>query len=224
MLVRLDFLVRHPIRGRRNFALSLATFILGGITVGLFVFLVASRPYSPSNPQPISVVEVIDYTELRRQLIVSSPAPLGAMRVEFDGTVDDVETSARTWETTANSLPDALTVRLSVEEFLSRDRGVLTIDAPSPVDRIAVRFESDEPMVIYDVDFPFRMASDRRSAEVFIGLRPPLPLVINYTIGQGTDASIRIESEGGAHPGQLGISRARSQVVTRLVVRTRLST
>ncbi|HKJ86543.1 MAG TPA: hypothetical protein VKA06_10735, partial [Spirochaetia bacterium] len=52
MLIRLDFLIRHPVRGKRSFALRTASIVSGVLVIGMVVFVVVSSPFSPSNPQP----------------------------------------------------------------------------------------------------------------------------------------------------------------------------
>jgi len=222
MLVRLDFLIRHPVRGRRSFALGSASVVLGVAVTGMVVFVLVSNPFTQSNPQPVVAVETVDYTEFERTLEISSPARIGEARVLFAGEEQTLEAGSRNHELTSDRLPDVLSVRLSYEDFLDRDRGRLEIDAPLPIESVSVRLESDEPMVLYDVGFPFSIAADRRSADVFIGRRPPLPLIVDFTVGRNTMPSIEIVAQGTTHPQPLEIVGPQLETSTRLLVRTRL--
>ncbi len=222
MLIRLDFLVRHPVRGRRSFALRIASIVSGVFVLGVLAFVLISSPFSPTNPQPVSAVETVDYPELERRLDLTSPAPLGEIRVIFAGADEEVTAAGREYSRSSTLLPDVLSVRLSYEVFLERDRGRLEIDAPLPLYNVSVSFTSPDPMVIYDVGYPVDVSPDRRSARISIGRRPPLPLVVNFTLARGVNPTIEIEAESLAHPDPLRVIGDNLAVESRLVVRTRL--
>ncbi|MFW6355513.1 MAG: hypothetical protein ACOC2Y_02225 [Spirochaetota bacterium] len=221
MFIRLDYLIRHPVKGKRSFALRLASVVSGALLIGMVVFVVMSSPYSPANPQPIEAVERVDYPELERSLELSSPAPLGELQLLFAGEQREIDVSDRRYELTSNLLPDVLSVRLTYEDFLDRDRGRLVIDAPQPIEELSISFSSGEPMVLYDVSFPFAIAPDQRTAEVYVGKRPPLPLVVDFTVARGTSPSIEVVAESNVHPDALEIAGRGKEASTRLVARTR---
>lgn len=222
MLIRLDFLVRHPVRGRRAFALRLASIGTGALLTGMLVFVVLSDPFTPSNPQPVDAVERVDYETFERTLALSSPAPLGELRVLFAGEEHEIDLSAREYTLDSSILPDVLSVRLSYEDFLDRDRASLLVDAPQPIDELEITFLSDAPMVLYDVSYPFSITPDRRRAEVYIGKRPPLPLAIEFTVARGTSPAIDIVARSERHPDPVEVTGPGIEASTRLEVRTRL--
>jgi hypothetical protein len=166
MLIRLDFLVRHPIRGRKSFALRMASIASGVVVIGLLSFAFVSTPFSPTNPQPVRAVETVDYPELERSLRITGPAPLGDIRVLFAGEEHTAFVTGREHAISASRMPDVLSVRLSYEDFLERDLARLEIDAPQPIDDLSIRLSSTEPMIIYDVSFPFTISADRRTAVI----------------------------------------------------------
>jgi hypothetical protein len=170
----------------------------------------------------VTAVERVDYAELELSLEISSPAPLGNVRILFAGEEYDVELSSREHRIESDLLPDVLSVRLSYEDFLDRDRARLEIDAPQPIEDLGVTFASEQPMVLYDVSFPFSIAPDQRSAEIFIGKRPPLPLVVDFTVARGTSPSIEIVAESDVHPSPVEVIGPALETRTRLVARTRL--
>ncbi len=221
MLIRLDFMVRHPVRGRRSFALRSASVISGVFVLGILTFVLVSSPFSTANPQPVTATETVDYPELERRLHLASPAPLGEIRVLFAGEEEEI-VAGREHSRTSAVLPDVLSVRLSYEVFLERDRGRLEIDAPLPIYDISVEFTSPDPMIIYDVSYPFDITPDRRSAVISIGRRPPLPLVVDFTLARGVSPAIEIVAESLAHPDPLQVTGNNLAVDSRLVVRTRL--
>lgn len=222
MLIRLDFLVRHPVRGRRAFALRLASIGTGTLLAGMLVFVLLSNPFTPATPQPVTAVERVDYEAFERTLEISSPAPLGELRVLFAGEEYELDVSGREHNLASDRLPDVLSVRLSYEDFLDRDRASLRIDAPQPLDELEIAFRSDEPMVLYDVSFPFSITPDRTRADVYVGKRPPLPLDIQFTVARGTTPAIDVVARSDRHPDPLEVTGPSVEASTRLEVRTRL--
>ena len=221
MLIRLDFLIRHPVRGKRSFALRMASMVSGVLVIGMVVFVIVSSPFSPSTPQPVLAVETVDYPNFERTLEISSPAPLGEMRILFAGEEIAETISERNHTIASQRLPDVLSVRLSYADFLDRDRARLEIDAPQPLEDVSIQFSSTEPMILYDVSLPFSIAPDQRSARVFVGKRPRLPLVIDFTVARGTGPAIEIIAESRSHPDPLEIVGSEIDVETRLLIRTR---
>ncbi|MFW6262295.1 MAG: hypothetical protein ACOC6J_12005, partial [Spirochaetota bacterium] len=222
MLIRLDFLVRHPVRGRRAFALRLASIGTGAVVAGMLVFVLLSNPFAPSTPQPVRAVERVDYEEFERTLALSSPAPLGELRVLFAGDEYELDLSGREHSIASDVLPDVLSVRLSYEDFLDRDRASLRIDAPQPIDELEITFLSEEPMVLYDVSYPFTITPDSTRADVYVGKRPPLPLDVEFTVARGTAPAIDIVARSDEHPDPLEVTGPGLEASTRLEVRTRL--
>ena len=220
MLIRLDFLVRHPVKGRRSFALRLVTIVTAAIAVGLLVFVLVSSPFDPVNPQPITATERVDYESFTHKLSLESPAPLGTFTVTFSGRDEEVATASRNWETSTERVPDVLSVRLSTVDFLDRNQVRLFIDSPLPLEQVRVLLTSDEPMTIYDVDFPYQLAPQRTSAEIFIGRRPPLPVVVNYTTTRDTEPRIEVVAQSSTHPEPLRIEKPQATVTSELIVRT----
>jgi hypothetical protein len=223
MLIRLDFLIRHPTTGRRSYALRMVTYGSAAVSVALLVFILVSRPFTPANPQPIAVIERVDYESFTRTLTISSPAPLGSFTISSFGQVDEVSTGSRTWETSTERMPDVLSVRLSTADFLDRNQARLTVDSALPLEDVEVMFFAESPMTIYDAEFPYRLAPDRLSAQIFIGKRPRLPLVINYTTTRETTPRIEVVARSSVNPDPIEVERPQAAVTTTLEIRTVLN-
>lgn len=222
MLIRLDFLFRHPVKGKRSFALRVVSVVTGLSVVGIVAFLLVSSPFSRTSPQPVEAVERVDYPNFTRTLELASPAPLGEVSLLFAGERYQVQTGANEWTATAETLPDVLSVRLSYERFIDRERAELIIDAPGPVQTLEVRLFSEEPLLLYDVSFPFAMTADQREATIFIGNRPPLPLVVDYTVAADRRLpGVEVVAFSTNHPDPLEITGTNTRVSSRLEVITR---
>ncbi|MCK4515982.1 MAG: hypothetical protein KAU31_12030, partial [Spirochaetaceae bacterium] len=92
-----------------------------------------------------------------------------------------------------------------------------------PLEEVEVLFSSEQPMTIYDADFPYHLAPDRLSAEIFIGRRPQLPLVINYTTTSDTAPRIEVIARSPVHPDQILVEKLRAVVTSTLEIRTVLN-
>ncbi len=221
MLMRLDFLFRHPVKGKRSFTLRFSSIAFGVGAAGILTFVLFSTPFSSSTPQPVLAVETVDYPELVRRLQLTSPAPLGTLNVSFAGESLAVDTGSNNWETDSATLPDVLSVRLSYTQFIDRERAELIIDAPQPLQTLSVRLFSEQPLVLYDASFPFTISADQRTAEIHIGDRPPLPLTIDYTVGGVLVPGVEVRASSAIHPQPITVSGRPVDLSTRLDIITR---
>lgn len=222
MLIRLDFLFRHPVRGKRSFALRLVSISSGVLVSGMIAFVLFSSPFSTTKPQPVTAVETIDYRELTHSLELSSPAPLGKIALLFEGEEYLVDTRATRWTQESPLLPDVLSARLNYERFIDRERASLVIDSPAALQSLSVTLFSEQTLQLFDVSFPFQMSPDQRQAEIFIGNRPPLPLIIDYTVSADQALpGVEIRATSSNHPSPLEIHGTNISVTTTLEVVTR---
>ena len=88
-----------------------------------------------------------------------------------------------------------LEINYSKENFLSRQKCKFNITAPEAADRIKIKLEGGEGLIIYNCEYPFLIDTRDNSAEIIIGRSPPLPLEIEIVISNdfsGT-ADFRVE-------------------------------
>lgn len=223
MLIRLDFLIRHPVAGKRSFALRSVTITTAVLTVALLAFIFVTPPFDAGSPQTLTVTERVDYESFTRELAVTSSAPLGDFSIDLAGETVSVSTRSREWRTSVERIPDILSLRLSTADFLDRNQARLQIDSPLPLESVSIRFSSDEPMTIYDVDYPYQLSPDRLSATIFVGPRPDLPLVINYTTTRTTAPRIEVSATSSVLPDPVKITRPMTAVDTVVQVRSVLN-
>ena len=223
MLIRLDFLFRHPVRGKRSIALGAVSTASAAVVLAVIAYLSVVSPFSPANPQPVAVEERVDYPSLSRTLSFTSPAAMGDLDVLFAGEEYSVENPGRRGAIESPLLPDVLTVRLSYEEFLDRDRGRLVIDAPQPLETIEIRIVSETPLLFYDASFPFTIAPNQRRGQIYVGPRPPLPLSIDFTVASGAPPGFEIEATSNVHPDPLRVIGSGIETMSKLRIITRFS-
>jgi hypothetical protein len=154
---------------------------------------------------------------------VESPAPLGRIDLHYGNETFEIDTNSREWSTSDSRLPDVLSVRLSSEQFLDRDRALLEIDAPVPIDYLGITLSSDVLLELYDANFPFTRSPDLRSVQIHIGRRPDLPLQVEYTVARGTYPRVSVTARSSSHPEAISVTGKDIAVRTELVVHTEFS-
>ncbi len=198
MVIRLDFLVRHPVRGRTSFATLLAMTATGAATVVLAAFLIFQRPFGEADPQPVNVVQQVNRDTGADLLTLTSPAPLGHLSFTYGGRPISLEGAGRVYSTTLPAGPVLIGVSRSMRAFLGREQTALTIKT-SPAGsssmrlyRVSVSLESTEPLVMYDSGFPFSYARENREVVLQIGVDPPNPLQVDYTLPAGKSPAVAL--------------------------------
>jgi hypothetical protein len=204
MLIRMDYLIRHPVRGGHGFTLKLSTAASGFVTVAFILYLAVHEPYGPENPQPIQATELIDGTERTRRLELESPAPLGELLVLYGDRQYDVSSDLRELFLPQPEARDILDIDVAEDRFLGRVRYTISI-APVAIRPSTVALElrsSDEPFVVYNSSFPYSTRDQARMVEVFVGRNPPVPLEIGLTIAPVSEIefSVRVTSAETVEP------------------------
>ncbi len=198
MLIRLDFLVRHPIRGKRGFAIVLSTSITGLLTVLLAAAGFLHQPYGTGNPQPLEVIERIDLDTDTRILSLRSPAPLGPLSLRYDGEEYRLSGAERSWDSPAASAEAGIELSLRETPFLGRKTVTLSVDAANPsfIGSLEILLTSPDRIVVYDATFPVSLDPAAGTARIHIGRNPPLPLAIQFTVPDSIRLQVRILATG----------------------------
>lgn len=220
MLIRLDFLVRHPIQGRRGFAVVLFSSFSGLFVAGITLYVLLFSPYSDTNPQPLEMTERIDTVRSLHTLSLASPAPIGNLTLRRGGEIMRIESQERSYETELGSRETGISIVPDAVEFLDRKRYRLTITSKTRLAEVSCRIRADGTVVLYDANFPFSYSPEDRSAELYIGRTPPLPLVIEFTLPRSSVVTAELELVAGDLPVPWSIPDRRFGTEARFVMRT----
>ncbi|HUX12022.1 MAG TPA: hypothetical protein VMW87_03290 [Spirochaetia bacterium] len=198
MVIRLDFLVRHPVRGRTSFATLLAMTATGIATVVLAGFLIFQDPFSEADPQPVNVIQEVNRDAGTDLLSLTSPAPLGNLSFTYGGNRISLSGAGRTFRTTLPTGVELLDASRTMRAFLGREQTALAIRT-SPAEstsmrlyRVSVSLESAEPLLMYDSGFPFSYTEENRKVVLQIGVDPPNPLQVDYTLPAGKSPAVTL--------------------------------
>ena len=191
LLIRIDFMFRHPTQKTRRIFISAVFSVLGVICVGLSTYLLFYSPYSQDNPQPVVVTEEMDFSRNEASIVVQGSGRLGAIEISGPYADLDFSTKERQYASPMRMDPSLLTTEESIVKFLGRKRITVTIEPIGIPTIIGFTIRSSEEIVIYDSNFPFSF-QEPKHATIHIGRYPPVPLIVEFTIPESQRGSSEI--------------------------------
>lgn len=222
MVLRLDFLVRHPRVGRRSFVLQTVATVAAFSILALGMVLAQYTPYGEDNPQPVSLHEQVDLVNGTRTISLrGTGAPIGAVPLR-------IGSDRRIWtgeplELTAahvNATPALNTVTRRAS-FLERNRIQTSVTADTDIYTATVTIHSEIPLLIYDANLPLALTPDGYRASVFVGALPPNPFLVDITVSEGVRGKMIIQTTSRSLTEEVTIERPDLRLdSTRRTVRT----
>lgn len=192
MLIRLDFLVRHPTLMKQKVILRNAGIFSGSLTVIALLFLFGYQAYPGEGKQPVEIIERIEAPEGERLVSISSPAPMEALLLSGPGSPGTIISGLREYEYRNRIDRQLLSSTLEREIFLDRERFLLEFDSADNLTALELRFFGNDQFLIYDLNFPYTYDAARKSALVHIGRNPELPLTVDAVFPAGSAVSLNI--------------------------------
>ncbi|MFO8064808.1 MAG: hypothetical protein R6V29_09285 [Spirochaetia bacterium] len=203
MLIRVDLMLHHHFRFPRGSTLKITVFGSAAAVVLFAAALVYLEPFNEERPQPVEAVEVIDQEAHTHSLELTSPAPLEGLEVRHGSQHYRVQTTERTHTIELPGQPHVVSLTEDTREFLSRRQVLLTIDSSLPPEEIELSLESEDELLIYDSNFPYEGGEqdrqqdgrqDRKQEHIdfAVGLFPPNPLQLSFTVPGETETAVRI--------------------------------
>lgn len=193
MLIRLDFVIRHPKRKWKNISLKGSLWISGLLAAGLAGYLIFYSPYSLENPQPVRLEEQIDMDRKTRKLTASSPAALGTFIFSYGDRIYDIATRSSAFTFAKEYIPELVRFTVREKEFLRRTRISTVIKSEFPLYIYNLRIDSEEEITIYDSNFPPLIMNQGKRVVFNIGKNPPQPLEVVFTVPGSPDFRYSIE-------------------------------
>jgi hypothetical protein len=226
ILVVLRLGLIFPGRGilRRHTREYLLAGLLFAGTAALSARLMLFSPFSPVNPQPLTVTQALDVGSgdevTRDTLSVTSPAPLGTITVSNSGTTRELD--ARGTVVSLSLPPPASSpVRITQDSssFFSQRTVTLGVSMPASPRAIAATLSSAEDFILFDCSFPFIRESSSRY-RILIGSFAPNPLSLQLTLPAGGAFTLGLDMEFdlpliGTQVGARGDTRTSTHVRVR---------
>jgi len=219
--LRLIFPPLHIVtdRVRRNVTAGLFVAVTAGLLAVFFLY----SPYGSQRPQPVTAHYVVDGNSGSNRLVLSSPAPLGTLRVWTGVEEALLDTRARRvevpFEIRTPETETLLETSRSSLGFLDRKNVTLRLLPAGRPYRVHVRVSSPEEFTLFDANFPYLREPDGTEYRILIGANPPVPLPVELTVPRDRDFRVEIELEYLVPPAPFAVSGENIEVRTRLTYR-----
>jgi hypothetical protein len=196
MLIRMDFLIKHPAPGHAGIALKLTALLSAIATIVLYLVLLLFPPFSTETPQQILLTERINTNTGNRSLEIASEAPLGDIKIMAADQKINLSTQERSFQMDLDDAPPLYQKQISNNNFLNRSYIQMRLHSDIEISNIDFSIYALESITVYDSNFPFSLHHDEKRADIKIGSNPPNPALIEITIPQDMFArgALRIES------------------------------
>ncbi|MBN1837159.1 MAG: hypothetical protein JW820_14985 [Spirochaetales bacterium] len=215
--LRLIFPPLHIVtdRARRNATAALFVVVTGGLLSVFFLY----SPYAGGRPQPVTAHYRIDADSGENRLDLSSPAPLGSVRVRNAQESTVVSTQARRIEIPLPATEELLETRTSSVGFLDRKNVSLTLLPAGRPYRVYLRISSADEFTLFDANFPYLRGPAGTQYEILIGANPPVPLPVELTVPRDRDFRVEIRMDYLTPPTAYAVSGENIDVRSRLTYR-----
>ncbi len=223
MIIRVDLLFRHPRRHRGITVIRAIDTLLGISTAGLVVYLSLYPVYGPGRPQPISVQERMNLNTDRQQIEVTSPAPIRRIELKTPDIAQAISTRARSYTTSLKGARSLLGETTQSSAFLDRKRIDLKIDPVGKPYSVQVKLSSSKQIVIFDANFPFSYSPTGQEASIHVGVNPPFPLDVQFTLPQSANVRVTLVLTYNELPVPLEVTGTDITVQKTLVVQKELT-
>lgn len=194
MLIRLDFLVRHPTLMQQKVILRNAGILSGSLSLIAVLFLFGYQAYPEAGSQPLKITEQIEAASGERLIQISSPAPIEALILGGPGSPGGIISGLREYEYRNQTAAELLTTDLKSETFLDRERFRLEFSADEAPLALELRFSGNADFLVYDVNFPVSYNATTKEALIHIGRNPELPLKVDAVFPAGTAERLKINA------------------------------
>jgi hypothetical protein len=177
--IRLDMLLHPSIKVTR-----FAPAVFGTISAGLLVLILIYNPFNDSNPQPVTIIKLIE--ENKTDVIkIDSPAALPS-RVR-----EDLQNSIM------HSVEeiDIINIQVESEAFLNRKIVRTILDLPESPEKIRVVLESENSITLFESSYPTTWFPSQNRLEIYIGKNPPAPLEFSLTLNRDAEINYSITAE-----------------------------
>lgn len=222
MLIRLDFMFRHPRKKTKRLLVTVTYITLGLGCGGLTLALAINAPFDERDPQPVEIHEVQNLDTQTSYVEVKSPAALRSLMIQSDSGNQTMDSRTGVYTLEAPLRPDLVTTRLSTSRFLGRTTHTLIVESRGMPVLVALTLESDDDFTMYDSSFPYTFLSSKE-VEVFVGKNPPNPLAVEFTVPESLRGTIVVTASFTNPPTSYAVTGENISTTRRMTVNTRVS-
>ncbi len=200
---------RHHYHGTRKSILTpVATITLSLSALLTLIWILSLSPYNNENPQPVRLTDIINLNDGSRRLELESPKPVGSATLTLDRVDYPLDNIGRRAEVRTSLIHVPLEVEKSSRTFLGRRTVIVTISGEKNPQSMALRLYSNRPFTLHEASQPFDMNPAGTSAELYVGLNPPFPFELRFTVNANADLLLDTEVRWDDPQNPPGIIRA----------------
>lgn len=181
MVIRIDFLLRHPASHKPGWGVKSFLLLSGAMTFGLTGYLFTFSPFH-TRPVPVQWKETLDFETGTHSLSLSSIAFLKAGTYPYGTSQFEIPPQSKKVEIFLPMGKDPLQVQIQKNTFLNRTTYHVQFTSDFSPRLIECVIEALEDMVIYGSNFPITPELGTHRTRVFFGKNPPLPLSLILTL------------------------------------------
>ena len=209
----------HYHRTRKSILTPVTTITLSLSALVTLVWILGLTPYNAENPQPVMLTDTINLNDRSRRLELESPRPVGDATLTLGSVNYPLENIGRNAEvrTTLSSIP--LEVDKSSRTFLGRRTETVRIVGEKNPQSLTLRLHSNRPFTLHEASQPFDMNPAGTNAEIYVGLNPPLPFELRFTVNANAELVLDTEIRWDNPENPPGIVRADLKAETSRVAR-----
>ncbi len=195
MIYRTRFLFHHSNPKSAKKQILAIDISLGIVSVLLYMYLLLFTPFSPDNPQPLTVTEVTDIDKKTRLFSLESPAPLGTFTLKTAGTGTSYSIKNTKLSINTDAAPPYPSVNLEKNKFLNRSRYTLRYSYRLQPDILKIQLYSDREIIVYDSNYPYSENEDSTVITFNTGYYPPADFKITFTLPENFNGELKITGE-----------------------------
>lgn len=214
----LDHYIHRHFRNRRSLRNLFILIFWTVSTISVVIGIQRIEPYSGGTAQPVDISESIDLNGGSRSIEISSPAPIGDIGLKLDKLNMNLTDVGRNAQITAPMISNLVKIERESSSFLDRMSLHYTIETKGTPDRMKIGFSSDDPLIIFDSNYPSILSADGRSVSFSIGINPPVPLELNVIIPRNLTPRMDLDIEYSDFPYDFSLSRKDFELRKKMTV------
>jgi len=181
MLIRIDYLLRHPSSHKPGWGVKSIILLSGAMTLGVSAYLLSFSPFH-THPIPINWKETLDFDTGTHSLALSSISYLKEGTYSYGTSRIEIPPHSKQIEVFLPLVKDPVQVQVHKTSFLDRTTYQFMIASALTPSWIDCSIEATENTVIYGSNFPITREVGTQLTKVFFGRNPPQPLTLILTL------------------------------------------
>ncbi|NNM66727.1 MAG: hypothetical protein HKM06_01815 [Spirochaetales bacterium] len=171
---------------------------------------------------PLNWNETMNLNTRQDDLVVSSPILWDRLGARLDGRPITIPAHRQRANLALPFQGDIVETRLTSRAFLDRTVWSLNIRTFGQASNLQILLNADNPVVVYDCNFPFQLENASKRVRIFIGANPPQNLDLRMTLAQDARAQLDLDFDFSPSPHVVQLRTERFQVRSTLRVHDKI--